>query len=163
MRRRRCKTLLLSGVLAWLASESAWALSILQGCTVTTVPVNFGTYNPLSAAPLTATGTVTVSCTALASLLEQWTIALSQGNSGNFNSRSMLNGTSVLSYNLYTSPSYTTIWGDGSGATGILTSPVIALQIGTEAYSYPVYGVIPAGQDRAAGTFIDTIVVTLNF
>lgn len=159
----RLKALFWSGVLALLGCQNAWALTVLQGCTVATVPVSFGTYNPLSGTPLTAAGTVTVTCTALASLLEQWTIALSQGNSGNFNSRSMLNGTSVLSYNLYTSAAYTTIWGDGSGTTGIVTSPVIVLQVGTASFSYPVYGVIPAGQDSAAGTFMDSIVVTVNY
>jgi spore coat protein U-like protein len=159
---RRFKALLLSALVGLLPCGNAWAL--LQSCGVSTVPVSFGTYNPLSASPLTATGTVTVTCTVtLAALLESWTIALSQGNSGNFNSRSMLNGSSVLSYNLYTSASYTTIWGDGSGSTGIVSSPLILLQIGNASFNYPVYGAIPAGQDRAAGTFIDTIVVTVNY
>jgi len=167
MARRRCKAmppsgLLLSGLLGALACQNAWA--ILQSCGVSTAPVSFGTYNPLAGTPLTATGTVTVTCTVTGiGLFESWTIALSQGNSGHFNSRSMLNGGSVLSYNLYTSAAYTNVWGDGSGSTSLVSSPLLLLQVGTASFNYPVYGVIPAGQDAAAGTFLDSIVVTLNY
>ena len=162
MVRRRCGQLLLSGLAGLLACPNAWAL--LQSCSVSTAPVGFGIYNPLAPLPATATGTVTVTCTVtLATFLESWTIALSQGNSGNFNSRSMLNGSSVLSYNLYTSAAYTSIWGDGSGSTALVSSPLTLLQVGNVSFNYPVYGVIPAGQDRAAGTFMDTITVTVNY
>lgn len=144
------------------ACQNVWAL--LQSCSVSTAPVSFGIYNPLSSSPDTATGTVSVTCTvALFAVWESWTIALSQGNSGNFNSRSMLNGSSVLSYNLYTSAAYTTVWGDGSGSTAEVSSPPTLLATGNTSVSYPVYGLIPAGQDRAAGTFMDTITVTVNY
>lgn len=162
MEGRRRKSLWLAGPLGLLACQNAWGL--LQSCSVSTAPVSFGSYNPLSPAPNTATGTVTVTCTVtLVGLWESWTIAFSQGNSGNFNSRSMLNGGSVLSYNLYTSAAYTAVWGDGSGSTAEVSSPLSLLQVGNASFNYPVYGVIPAGQDRAAGTFIDTITVTVNY
>jgi spore coat protein U-like protein len=152
----------LASLVGLLACQNAWAL--LQSCSVSTAPVSFGIYDPLSPLPNTATGTVTVNCTVtLIALWESWTIALSQGNSGNFNSRHMLNGSSVLSYNLYTSAAYTTVWGDGSGSTAEVSSPVTLLQTGNTSVNYPVYGVIPTGQDRAAGTFMDTITVTVNY
>jgi spore coat protein U-like protein len=75
----------------------------------------------------------------------------------------MLNGGSILSYNLYTSAAHTTVWGDGSGSTADVSSSLNWLQIGNASFNYPVYGVIPAGQDRAAGAFIDTITVTVNY
>ena len=37
------------------------------------------------------------------------------------------------------------------------------LAIGTTNTDYSVYGRIPAGQDSAAGTFTDTILITLNY
>jgi len=142
-------------------SGNAWAL--LQSCTVAAVPVNFGSYNPLAGTPATATGTVTVSCTVtVVGLVESWTVALSSGNSGNFTTRLLANGSSSLSYNLYTTAAYTSVWGDGSGATSLMSGSSL-LAVGTTNNYYTVYGRIPAGQDAAAGTFTDTIVVTLNY
>lgn len=137
-------------------SADAWAL--LQNCTVSAVPVSFGIYNPLAGAPTTATGTVTVNCTV--GLLGSWTVELSSGNSGNFATRRMTNGGSSLSYNLYTSAAYVSVWGDGTGGTSVDSGSSL---LGMTNSSYTVYGRIPAGQDAAAGTFTDTIVVTLNY
>jgi spore coat protein U-like protein len=126
------------------------------------MPVNFGLYNPLTPTANVATGTVTMTCVVLIGLFESWTIELSPGNSNNFTTRKMLNGASPLSYNLYTSAAYSNVWGDGSGTTAIISGNAL-LSIGTSVYPYTVYGRIPAGQDSAAGSFLDTIVVTLNF
>ena len=155
---RRAVALLLSGWMAMASCSDAWALS----CNVTAVPVNFGLYNPLSGTPVVATGTVTVSCTVLLGLLESWTIALGTGNSGTYSTRQMANGSSKLSYNLYTSAAYSNVWGDGSGSTTLVNGGAL-LAIGTTNTNYVVYGRIPAGQDAAAGTFTDTILITLNY
>jgi spore coat protein U-like protein len=161
MGRGRAVILLLSACLGTAAWDDAWAL--LQSCTVSATPVNFGLYNPLTPTPDVATGTVSVSCTVtLIGFLENWTLALSTGNSNNFSTRQLLNGSSPLSYNLYTSAAYSNVWGDGSGST-TLVSGGVPLSIGTTVTDYTVYGRIPAGQDSAAGTFMDTIVVTLNY
>jgi spore coat protein U-like protein len=157
MSRRRAVTILLSGYLGMASCGNAWAT-----CNVSTVPVNFGLYNPLSGLPVVATGTVTVTCTVLLGLFESWTVALGTGNSGNYSTRQMANGSSHLSYNLYTSVAYSNVWGDGSGSTTLVSAGAL-LSIGTTSYDYVVYGRLPAGQDSAAGTFTDTIVVTLNY
>lgn len=151
---------MLSGCLGAASSQDAWAL--LQTCTVDSVPVNFGLYNPLQATPVYATGTVTVTCTALVGLFESWTIALGTGNSNTFTARQMNNGASTLSYNLYTSAAYSNVWGDGSGSTTLVSGGAL-LTVGTTPFPYTVYGRIPAGQDAAAGSFLDTLVITLNF
>jgi spore coat protein U-like protein len=127
------------------------------------VPVSFGTYNPLAGAPAAATGTVTVSCTVtVVGLLESWTVALGTGNSGSFSARKLLSGPSALVYNLYTSGAYSSVWGDGSGATSLISGSQF-MAVGTTTINYTVYGRIPAGQDAPAGTYTDTIVVTLNY
>ena len=154
---RRAAVLFLSACLGAVSSNGAWA-----DCTIAAMPVNFGLYNPLTPTPNVATGTVTMTCTVLIGLFESWTIALSPGNSSNFTTRKMLNGSSPLSYNLYTTAAYSNVWGDGSGATTVISGSAL-LSIGTSVYPYTVYGRIPAGQDSAAGAFMDTIVVTLNF
>jgi spore coat protein U-like protein len=74
----------------------------------------------------------------------------------------MLNGTSPLSYNLYMSAAYSNVWGDGSGSTTLINGGAL-LSVGTTVTDCTVYGRIPAGQDSAAGSFLDTIVVTLNY
>lgn len=161
MKRARAAVLFLSACWVMGSCDDAWAL--LQSCTVSTMPVSFGLYNPLTPTANVATGTVSVSCTVtLLGLLEYWTIALSTGNSGNFTTRELLNGSSPLSYNLYTSAAYSNVWGDGSGSTTLVSGSAL-LSIGTTVTDYTVYGRIPAGQDSAAGTFTDTIVVTLNY
>jgi spore coat protein U-like protein len=157
MGRRRAVALFLSACLGAASSDDARAT-----CTISTMSVNFGLYNPLTPTANVATGTVSMSCTVLLGLFETWTIALSTGNSNNFTTRKMLNGTSPLSYNLYTSAAYSNVWGDGSGSTTLVSGSAL-LSIGTTVYPYTVYGRIPAGQDSAAGTFMDTIVVTLNY
>jgi spore coat protein U-like protein len=157
----RAVVLLLSGCVGAASCGDAWAL--LQSCTVSATPVNFGLYNPLSGTPDIATGTVTVTCTVtLFGLLENWTVALSTGNSGTFSARLMTNGASSLSYNLYTTAAYSNVWGDGSGST-TLVSGSTPLSVGTTITNYTVYGRLPARQDSAAGTYMDTIMVTLNY
>jgi spore coat protein U-like protein len=154
---RRAAVVFLSACLSAAYSGGARA-----DCTISTMPVSFGLYNPLTPTPNVATGTVTMTCTVLVGLFESWTLALSAGNSNNFTARTMLNGASPLSYNLYTTAAYSNVWGDGSGSTSVISGGAL-LSIGTTVYPYTVYGRIPAGQDPAAGTFMDTIVVTLNF
>ena len=136
--------------------RAAWAL--LQTCTISTVAVNFGIYDPLSVTANTATGTVSLSCTL--GLLSTWTVALGTGNSSNFAPRLLVNGSQSLTYNLYTSAAYSTVWGDGSGGTGTMSGTQV---VGTTNVSYTVYGRIPARQDMGAGTYLDTIVVTVSY
>jgi len=137
---------------------NAWGMT----CSVAATGVNFGTYNPLSGTPNAATGTVTVTCNVLAGLLASWTVALNTGNSTSFAPRLLVSGASQLTYNLYTSAAYSSIWGDGSGTT-TLVSDQRTLIVGSNISNYTVYGRIPAGQDAGAGTYLDTIVVTVDY
>ena len=159
--RGRVIGLLVTALVGAVSPGNVWAL--LQSCGISAGPVNFGVYNPLSGLPTTATGTVTMTCTVTGiGLFENWTIALGTGDSGTYSARLLENGASNLSYNLYTTAAYTNVWGDGSGTT-TLVSGQQTLQVGTSTVNYTVYGRIPAGQDSAAGTYTDAIVVTLNY
>jgi spore coat protein U-like protein len=155
---REAMLLVAIGAAASSASEGASGMS----CLVAATGVNFGVYNPLSGAPNAATGTVTVTCDVLVGVLASWTVALNTGNSGSFSPRRLGSGASQLTYNLYTSAAYSSIWGDGSGTT-TLVSDQRSLIVGSNISSYTVYGRIPAGQDAAAGTYLDTIVVTVDY
>lgn len=103
-----------------------------------------------------------MTCDVLVGLLASWTVALNTGNSSSFAPRLLGSGGSHLTYNLYTSAAYSSVWGDGSGTT-TLVSDQRTLIVGSNISSYTVYGRIPAGQDAAAGTYLDTIVVTVNY
>jgi spore coat protein U-like protein len=72
----------------------------------------------------------------------------------------MAMGASQLSYNIYTTSGYSAIWGDGTGGT-VTQSFSALLSLGT--VTYATYGRIPAGQYIAAGSYGDSITVTLMY
>lgn len=126
-----------------------------QSCNMSTQPVDFGVYDPIeTVAPITATGSVRVSCD-----FATVTIALGPG-SGSYANRTLRQGPSVLNYNLYTQSSYTTVWGDGSPGTATVSRFVWFFN---NPQTFPVYGRILPAQDPAAGPHSDTIVVTVTF
>jgi spore coat protein U-like protein len=138
------------------------ALALLQTCTVSATPVAFGSYNPSSPTALAGSGTVTLTCTGLVSLLDSWTISLSTGNSGNYASSQMTAGAKSLLYNLYTGPSLSQVWGNGTAGTGTV-SDMETLVIGTSVFNYTVYGQVNALQDQPPQTYTDVITVTVNY
>lgn len=144
---------------ALLLSNPAQAL--LETCTVTALPVSFGSYNPVSGAAVDAAGEVTVLCTAVLSINVGYSIRLSTGG-GTYAPRRMSLLTHTLDYNLYTSAARTTVWGDGSGATSTV-SDSYALALLAVTRQYPVYARIPGSQNVAAGAYTDTIVVTVDY
>jgi spore coat protein U-like protein len=105
---------------------------------------------------------VTFSCNVGAGLLMSWTVSLGTGNSGSYAPRLLSSGVSTLSYNLYTSAAHSSVWGDGTGVTALVSDHVLLI-VGLNTFNYPVYGRIPAGQDAAAGSYTDTIMVTVNY
>lgn len=133
--------------------------SVVDNCTISSVPVAFGTYDTIGAnatAPLTANGSVTVLCTNGATA----SVALGQGVNpiGNVPVtpvRQMASGADMLGYTLYSDESLAVPW----GAT---TSAVSATADGT-AHEMTVYGRIDAGKNVPKGTYADTVVATVNF
>ena len=155
------------GYIAWLlalvllAPQTSWA--VLESCDVSATPLPFGVYNPANASPTDATGTVTVTCeVSLVGLLASWSIKMSPGGSASYAPRRLSSGAATLSYNLYTSSARTTVWGDGSGGTGVVSDSQTLL-VGSNANYYTVYGRIPALQDVKAGSYSDSIVVTVLY
>lgn len=120
-------------------------------CTLTITNVAFAAYDVFTKTKTNSTGKVKVKCSAIAT----YTISLSPG-SGTFTSRLMQSGSGQLDYNLYTSSTHTTIWGDGTSGT----STVSATSLGA---TYTVYGQIPALQNVPVGSYSDTITVTVTY
>ena len=129
-------------------------------CTASTVGVNFGAYDPQAAGPDDSTGTVNIRCLIFDSLVDS--VALGTGSSGTYFPRRMNGGAFNLAYNLYTTAGRTIVWGNGSGGTQTVVPPNTTTFIFRD-YAATVYGRIPALQNVGAGTYNDTIVVTVTW
>lgn len=129
-------------------------------CHVTTTGLNFGAYDVFSAVPRDTTGTATVSCDENPPTDIIVSIGPSAG-SGGFNPRQMrrAGGSDLLGYNLYTTASMSTVWGDGSAGTSVISlknvnrnRPVTTI----------IYGRIPDGQNVSVGSYAETLTVTIT-
>jgi len=127
-------------------------------CTVATNTFNFGNYDPMSAAPTIMTGTnlISVVCTGGKGTM---TVDLSTGSSGSYFPRAMNTGTDTLTYNLYTTASLTTVWGNGTGGTG----DIVQTFKNKSTTIFNVYGQITAQQNVIPGSYSDSITVTVGF
>src|SRR5262245_16882993 len=132
--------------------------SVIRNCTITTAPVNFGAYDPVSANstnPLDGAGRVTVVCTkgALAR------IALNPGANDQSGARRMKGGSAdaFLNYELYKDAGHTDKWDDTSGIMTLDPAP------NRNPRAFTVYGRVAAGQGATTGAYADTVVATVNF
>jgi spore coat protein U-like protein len=141
-----------------LAAAILFPAVLCAQCTVATIGVNLGSYDPLSASNLTSSGTITVSCSGT----YQAAISIgASGNSGGFQPRQMrmISGTDLLNYNLYSDSGMTAIWGDGTQST----STVVVTAKKPKPASNIVYGRAPSGQNVQVGQYADSLITTINF
>ena len=134
-------------------------------CSVTTTALNFGVYTPSSASPTSSSASVQVKCNtnALASVVT-YSIALSAGNSGNFNARTMINGASALNYNLYSTATGNGLLGDGTNGTQVLTGTLnLAVLNSLFTNSHSIYGIINAQQNPTVGAYSDSVIITVTY
>lgn len=167
--RRMTSAAVLAGA-ALLAAPDALATCVSVGAvscvaTVSATNLAFGNYNPTSAAPNSATSTVTVQNTVtgvgvLATV--GFDLSLSAGTGGSIAAR-VLNGPSgaQLRYNLYADPGYATVWGNGTVTDSVSALATVGGVLVTR--SFTVYGRIPPNQFVAPGAYANTITVTVNF
>ncbi len=138
---------MLTVTLTCIESRPAFAAS----CTISSSGVNFGAYDPIDAADTRSTGAIRLACDTPVNV----NIALSGGGRSTVD-HAMSNGSSQLVYNLYADPQQTTIWGDGTG--GSRTVPFDGTAV-----DHPVYGSIIARQRVTAGSYADTITLTVTY
>ena len=133
--------------------------SVATNCSLVTTPIAFGAYDPLSATPLDATGTLELTCTTGA--VPQ--VALDAGQNASGTQRRMTDGANFLSYDLFQPVdntaaavcAYTTPY-DATGFT-LTAAPSAA------ARTFNVCGQLPAGQSVPAGLYSDVVAVTVTF
>jgi spore coat protein U-like protein len=139
--------------------------TVLAVCQMSATAINFGTYIPGNGTTLKANSTISIQCT---SGTTAPTLALNAGASGGTMANRLMAGpgSGKLQYNLYTSASYSTVFGDGTGG-----SSTVPVTVGTNSFSVPVkvtvYGQFldSAANQRAAaaGTYADTVTATLTY
>jgi spore coat protein U-like protein len=130
-------------------------------CTISTVPLAFGNYDPIvdnKTAPLTGTGFVSTICTIGSAV----TITLGQGANPAGGStdtvplRQMASGANRLAYFLYSESTRITVWGNT-----VLTGKT---DTGTGAASQlTIYAAVTGGQNKPVGSYTDTVVATVTY
>lgn len=139
-------------------------------CNVSLSGLAFGTYDQFATIADDSTGSVTVTCTSIGNgggvTRVNYSVAFSTGASGGYAQRFMTSGAPRLNYNLYVDAARSSIWGNGSAGTQLLTGSLMVgpgVGNGTRTATHTVYGRVPAQQDAAVGSYTDAIVLTLTF
>jgi spore coat protein U domain-containing protein, fimbrial subunit CupE1/2/3/6 len=131
-------------------------------CNVSATSVSFGAYDVFSPTPLDSTGSVTVSCDEVPPADVTIEIGPSAG-SGGFNPRQMRHSSRPdrLGYNLFTDPSRSATWGDGTAGTQTVVLKNVHRQ--KPPVVTTIYGRIPPGQNVSVGVYTDTLTVTITW
>lgn len=137
----------------------AWAASCSVG-----VSLVFGSYNSIGGVVRDSLGQVTITCTGTANERVDYTLHSTAG-SGSYSGRTALSANSSLTYNIYTDPSRTTVWGDGTSGTQPITGSFNINSSGTETqHEITIYGRIPAGQNLAkTGSYTDSVAINMSY
>jgi spore coat protein U-like protein len=154
------RSLMLGAAIALLAGEAvaqtrtaqfSVRAEVVADCAITATDLNFGTYSEAAAA--TGSTPLTLRCTPGSAA----TISLDGGSSGNPQARTM-QGPADLGYQLYK---------DAARQDPIDTLAAAFQLTGIEntgqTVTYQVYGEVPSGQSVPAGSYVDTILVTVQY
>jgi spore coat protein U-like protein len=137
-----------NGSFAFTASAS-----VAPACTVSATTQDFGAVSGLLRVAQDATSTVSLRCTYRA----PWQVGLGVGQNAAGNVRRMTGSGGLIDYELYRDLGRTQRWG-----TTLNTDTVTGTGTGAT-QSLTVYGRVPAQTPRTAGTYTDTIVVTVTY
>lgn len=128
-------------------------------CSVQSSHVVFPPYDVYATAPLDAAGKLHYKClpdpTRRTAKIH---ISFGPSPNGGFQ-RAMSSGGDRLQYNVYLDPDRKVVWGDGSHGT----RDYIAARTVDAVQTVHLYARIPPGQDVAAGTYADALVMSLDF
>lgn len=131
--------------------------AVAVDCTVSADDHAFGTYDPGAGTDTDSTSSILVECLLGGAGVEtSYTLALSTGLSGTYAERTLGGPSDTLGYNLYADSARTKVWGDGSEGSTLVSNTAANA-------THTVYGRIPAGQFVTAGSYSDSITVTLTF
>lgn len=153
---------------------SAGPARAAASCGVSVTPLAFGPYASPGGAQVDSSASVQLSCTPEYLLLAcktSYTLSLSLGIRASGNQRRMAatvaTGTGYLGYGLFSDSQRQQPWGDG-GASGVavggtITTSLLGLVCLPGNRSHTVYGRIPASQNVPAGSYADSVVLTVTY
>ena len=132
-------------------------------CTITATGPSV-IYDPLSGVDGSAVGNIQTICVyvGLGSATPAYQIQLSAGSSNSYINRTMRFLSNSLTYNLYTNASNSLVWGNGTGGTSVVGDSY-TMTAGTVIKNYSVYMRIPRSQSINAGSYSDSIAVTVTY
>lgn len=165
----RARTILIAGALAAaaLAPFNAHAgtdtdtftvsANVIATCDVVANDLEFGDYNPVTAANLDVATTMSLTCTN--GTAYNVALDLGAGTGASTATRYMANGggTDFLGYTLYRNAGRTQLWGSTIG-----TNTLSGTGAGTAA-NIDVFARIPMNQAVPSGSYTDTITVTVSW
>lgn len=130
-------------------------------CILSTAPIAFGVYDPLSVTPKTGTGQVQLVCTVGATP----SVAIDNGLNASGGQRRLNSSGTYLNYDVFTPTTnaagaacaYTTAYPTAAPGFALTAAPSVASR------SYNVCGQIPASQSVPNGTYNDTVTATITF
>lgn len=138
-------------------------MTISVSCTISAATLNFGNLPGTSviAGATNASVNVSVTCTNGS----PYSIAMNNGANASGSQRRMTNGTTFISYNLYTDAARTSAWTTATSSTTCTSTNSCYLGTGNgSAQSIPVYGQVPAvGSAPTASTYTDTVTMTITY
>jgi spore coat protein U-like protein len=153
----------LAAALLWAVPLAAPAATV---CTGSSMSMSLGTYIGDTATPVDSIGTFTLACTRNGGP-QNITVTMAMGASANNGSiaNRVLRSPSwpdLLPYNLYRDASRLAVWGETAG----VDTMAVALAIpnnSTRNATFTIYGRIPGLQNVHAGTYGDTLTVTVDY
>jgi spore coat protein U-like protein len=128
--------------------------TVQNRCTVSASTLDFGAVGLLNSTR-TANSTLSVQCANGTAYNVGLDAGLNAG--GNINARKMALGAARVGYQLYSNAARTSVWGNTVGTNTVAGTGTGAVQ------NLTVYGSVPAQATPAAGTYNDTIVVTVTY
>jgi len=149
----------LGGLVAIIAVWSAPAVGAVRNgvCAVSSTPIAFGRYDPVSHLSVPSVALIHYRCIGT---VRRLAIGLTKGKSATFAARVMTEGPHQLAYNLYLDAAGTQVWGDGSGGSTEYTvnTPAPGADI-----NVPVFGKISGRQNVPVGSYQDDVAVLVTY
>lgn len=135
--------------------------TLAASCSVSMVTnINF-TYDPSALDLSVASGTLGVSCNGLIGEAITYNLLMSKGR-GDFSQRKLAGSHDNLQYNLFKEIAHLNVWGDGtSGFMGLTDAYVLSAR--TQIKDYGIYLLAPPLQAISAGSYSDTLMVTVQY
>lgn len=143
---------------AWAATDTdtmTVTATVIASCDVDANDLAFGNYDPVSSTPLDVGATIAVTCTH--GTTYDVSLNAGVGSGATVAVRRMTSGGSTLNYSLYSNAGRTTVWGATIGNNTVAGTGNGATQ------TLNVYGRVPVNQTSPAGSYSDTITVTVTY